>query len=194
MTTGFIKITILLGTFCSLVFASCTKCPITLPYLDVKEIDVVPTETSLTLGEPLEFNIQYKSIQYLTAEKGVRQIPYKTNALYATTCEADGQLGLKYLITSVDIFANVDWNEEKTAGTSLKEYIEVGVFDSNSASYIFTAFNDFISTYSSGFDPEDMLFRLLHSPSVLGDVELTLILSKSNTTALSKVLPTVSWN
>lgn len=178
--------------FGTLFYSSCTKCPTTLPFLDIKEIEIDLGETNLNTGEALEFTLRYERIQYLSSRIC---FPNMLSAAYAaSTCEPDGQLGLKYPVISIDVNANLPWDSQHPPGASLKDFLEISVIDPQSGQASFVNMNDYINSMPNGFDPEDASFRLMPGSNIEGNVFLSLTLTKSDASVIIKNLPLISWN
>lgn len=194
MFKNLVKGFLLISAFSTLFNIGCAKCPKQLPFLDIKEIDIELDDTVLNIGEALEFVVRYERIQYLS-EKGLSLVPFYNNAAYAaSTCDADGQLGLKFPVTAVDVFSNISWDNEHPPGTSLVDFMEIAIPDGDTGVLSFVNMNEYITTMSDGFNPEDTRFRISPSESISGNVFLSVTVSKSDGSALIKNLPVIKWN
>lgn len=113
---AFIYQSLLLAEGCDIFETLCNCPPADLPYIDYQGI--VAGAPDPTIVGSLRINIEPDSIEYVAQAFSPRL--NLLTAAYGCKCEYNGMNGDKYPPVSIDVFADLDYNDTLPSGASLR--------------------------------------------------------------------------
>jgi hypothetical protein len=186
--------------FFLLVIDGCVNCSCPdniLAFFDFKKLNQEVNGTSLSEFDQLEINLSFDSISYLAQVENPCWNLGLINTATACSCIAEGENGLKFPLTQINLTSDQTMSGSLPSGSSLESNFYIIELDYQNNQVSKTLLTDFEIATTDWLNWEGARFQLksITPPEELGVPHIFKIdFTKSNGEIISTQTPPITWN